>query len=704
MSTSKAIDKICIAATAIALVIAILMMYGENLGITAIARTMGYENRLFSTDKVHTVDIVMDDVDGFFEDAMSEEYVTAAVVIDGESYKNIALRAKGNTSLSNVADYGNNRYSLKIEFDHYDKSSTYHGLDKLCLNNIIQDNTYMKDYLVYNMMLQFGVDAPLCSFAYITINGEDFGLYLAVEGIEDSFMTRYFNSEGNLYKPDSMSMGGGKGMGKDFNMDDFDFGDVEDFLEENDIDSFDDITSDDIQQFAEENGIEIPDNFDISDLENMPEMGGMPDMGGMSRGDGEAPEMPDGEDGEMPEMPEGEDDEMPEMPTGEDGEAPEMPEGENGENPPEKPEGDMQPDMGGDGKGGNQGGGMDTGRGSSDVKLQYIDDDYDSYSNIFDNAKTDITDSDKDTLIASLKKLSDCEDLENVVDIDEVLRYWVVHNYVVNGDSYTGSMIHNYYLYENEGKLSMIPWDYNLAFGGFQGGNASSTVNDDIDSPLSTGNDSRPMWDWVTSSDEYTEAYHEYFSEFLAQIDIESIIDNAYSLIAEYVEKDPTKFCTYDEFVTGVETLKEFCSLRTLAVENQLAGIDEQVDSSGITLSDMGSMNNTMGGMSMGGEKGDMSFGGNRDKATEEGVTNTANEENGSNIPDEKPTEEQSETQSDNQKEMPGEMPSVEDGEMPEMPNGENGEMPEMPSDGQGKMPGGEQGGMPDAGSNGTST
>ena len=83
--------------------------------------------------------------------------------------------------------------------------------------------------------------------------------------------------------------------------------------------------------------------------------------------------------------------------------------------------------------------------GSEDVKLQYIDDDPDSYANIFDNAKTDISEADEQRLIAPLKKLSAYEDLEDVLDTDKVLRYFVVHNFVVNGDSYTGSMIHNYY-------------------------------------------------------------------------------------------------------------------------------------------------------------------------------------------------------------------------------------------------------------------
>lgn len=92
---------------------------------------------------------------------------------------------------------------------------------------------------------------------------------------------------------------------------------------------------------------------------------------------------------------------------------------------------------------------------------------------------------DEKRLIASLKKLSSYEDLEDVLDMDAVLRYFVVHNFVVNGDSYTGSMIHNYYLYEQDGKLSMLPWDYNLAFGGFQGNDAESAVNDPIDDVLS---------------------------------------------------------------------------------------------------------------------------------------------------------------------------------------------------------------------------
>ena len=234
--------------------------------------------------------------------------------------------------------------------------------------------------------------------------------------------------------------------------------------------------------------------------------------------------------------------------------------------------------------------------GSSDVKLQYIDDNIDSYSNILNSAKTDITEADQRRLIESLKNLSNGEHIEPVVDIEQVIRYFVVHNYVCNGDSYTGSMIHNYYLYEENGQMAMIPWDYNLAFGTFQSGDANAVINTSIDSPISGGSsDDRPMWNLIVKNKEYLEMYHQYFEEFLNKADIDGIINNTYSLIKSYVEKDPTAFYSYEEFEKGVETMRKFCSLRSESISLQLANGKTAsdmgyVDGSELTLSDMGSM------------------------------------------------------------------------------------------------------------------
>ena len=247
------------------------------------------------------------------------------------------------------------------------------------------------------------------------------------------------------------------------------------------------------------------------------------------------------------------------------------------------------------------------GMGSSVTKLQYIDDDPASYSTIFDSAKTDITDADRDRLIASLKQLSANENLPEVLNIDDVLRYFVVHNYVVNGDSYTGSMVHNYYLYEEDGRLSMIPWDYNLAFGTFMGGNGTSSVNNDIDKVLSD----RPMQAWIFSDKAYSRQYYALYTQLLEQVDVQGIIDSAYALIAPYVEKDPTAFCSYAEFQTGVETMKTFCRLRSESVRLQLSGSTETVSTGTLDLSAMGSMGGGMGGF------GGRDFGGRENTDTE---------------------------------------------------------------------------------------
>lgn len=551
MSTHKNIDKICCVVLAFVLVFTSVFMYvgvtrANSLGSFCEGTSLGYENRLFDISYVHKINIEMDDWDGFIEECKNEEYSACTITIDGEKYANIGIRAKGNSSLTQVDSLNSSRYSFKVELDHYQDGSSYYGLDKFCLNNIIQDNTYMKDYVSYQLMNQFGVNAPLCSYAYITVNGQDWGLYLAVEGVEDSFLKRNYGDDfGNLYKPDSMNMGGGRGNGKKFNQEDME---------------------------------KMKEKFS-SDMQ-----------------DGKIPQMPT--ESQMSEMEKNK--AVPNDALSEKLEeiSQQISQEKENENTKSGEGDDFGKDKRKDGR---------KGFGSDDVSLIYSDDNTDSYSNIFDNAKTDVTKSDKERLISSIKQMNEKENIEEVVDVEQVIRYFVVHNFLCNFDSYTGSMIHNYYLYEKNGKMSMIPWDYNLAFGGFMsGGNATSLVNYPIDSPVSGGTtDSRPMLAWIFSNDTYTKLYHDYFNRFIAQCFdneyVTTLIEQANRLISPYVKKDPTKFCTYEEFESGVSTLEQFCKLRASSIKGQLAGTipstsdgqeenkNSLVDASSVKISDMGS-------------------------------------------------------------------------------------------------------------------
>ena len=607
MVKSKTVNLICCICLGVMLILAVVVWVSKAAEGRQKTVEMGYES-LFDKSYVHTIDIEIDNWTTFIDNATGEEYVACNVTIDGEKINNVGLRAKGNTSLSSVATMGSEKYSFKIEFDHFDDGTLYKGLDKLSLNNLIYDATMMKDYLAYTLMGEMDVPSPLCSYVEITVNGESWGLYLAVEGVEESFMQRNNMTRGELYKPDSLSFGGGRGNGRGFDMEQFRVDD------------------------DEESSASVQSSMPASMPTDM-SFGGMSFPGGNMPGGSNMPSggsMPNG--GSMPSSG---------MPMGGDFSGMTPPTGDMGNfNPGDFASGDFASMdfssmdfsvFGSSDSESREGfsiagfaGNFNFGMGSSDVKLQYIDNDPDSYSNIFDNAKTKVSRTDKQRLINSLEKLSSGEDIENVVYTDEVISYLAVHDFLQNSDSYTGMMVHNYYLYEEDGQLAIIPWDYNLAFGGMNGSDGTSLVNSPIDTPVTSGSTSdRPLIGWIFEDEDALNQYHETYSYFVSEY-IESgwladEISRVYEMIRPYVESDGNSFYSAEEFDEAIDTLQDYCSLRGESIRGQLEGTIPStsngqrnasaslVNASGLDVSSMGSMGGNRGGFGGGDEN---SFGG----------------------------------------------------------------------------------------------
>lgn len=536
MAGSKTIDRACCLAIAVMLILTVAVWAGKAAAGKQSAVIVGYEG-LFDTGYVHTIDIEIADWDGLIASATQEAYTECSVTIDGEKISNVGIRAKGNTSLSSVASMGSQKYSFKIEFDQFVKGKTYRGLDKLSLNNLIYDATMMKDYLAYMLMNRAGVPSPLCSYVQITVNGEPWGLYLAVEGVEDGFMERNNMTAGELYKPDSMSFGGGRGNGRDFEFDQFRVKDNENT----------ESTESNSDASSKTEGVgnplgQPPGGFGGGSMPpGMTPPNGMSFPGGFQPPEGMS--LPDGF-----QMPDG---------AGKDGAA--------------------SSSAGKDGFFQFGSGMFNFGMGSSDVKLQYIDDDPDSYSNIFNNAKTNVGKKDKARLIEALKTLNG-ENAQDAVFTDEVIRYLAVHDFLQNGDSYTGMMVHNYYLYEEDGKLAILPWDYNLAFGGMGGGDASATVNSPIDTPVSNGTGSdRPLIAWIFRDEAATAKYHEVYSQFIADTVESGWLANEISRVAEmirpYVESDANSFYSSEEFDTAMKALRDGDTVYAVAKTEETSAV-----------------------------------------------------------------------------------------------------------------------------------
>ena len=422
--------KIALGAAVLAAALVLLLgLAGKAGAILPAGENPGYVSRLFDGSRVHRVDIQVEDWEAFLASAPEEEYIPATVEIDGEAFRQVGLRAKGNNSLRLTAEYGLSRYSLKLEFDHYTDGS-YHGLDKLSLDASFQDNSYLKTWLAFDIMEFLGVPTPLRSFVWVTVNGQPWGLFLAVEEPEEAFARRNFGANhGQLYKPDYRSL-------------------------------------------AEEN---------------------------------------------------------------------------------------------------------------ADVHLRYTTDEPEDYPGIFENAKLESSAADRQRLVDSLKTLDSGQRLEEAVDVDEVLRYFVGQVFVMNWDSYLGHTGHNYLLYEEEGKLSMLPWDYNLAFGTYALGMTDPITDPNVllNYPILTPAPGeymtkRHLYHKLLQVEEYFQQYQAYFRWFLAEYvesgELSAALWQAAELIAPYVKSDPTAFCSYEDHRLAVETLEQVCLLRAESARGQLEG------------------------------------------------------------------------------------------------------------------------------------
>jgi len=148
------------------------------------------------------------------------------------------------------------------------------------------------------------------------------------------------------------------------------------------------------------------------------------------------------------------------------------------------------------------------------------------------------------------------EEIEKVLDVDETLRYLAVSALIVHLDNYI-AMGHNYYLYDNNGKFIIIPWDLNMAFGTFNYGlSTEQLINYYIDEPSGGPMVERPLIDRLLSYPPYLEKYHEYLAELLegpfSVAAMESRINELANLIRPYVENDEYKFFTTRQFEGGI--------------------------------------------------------------------------------------------------------------------------------------------------------
>lgn len=126
------------------------------------------------------------------------EYVECRVVVDGkETWRKVGVKLKGSAGSFRELD---DKPGLTLKLDKFGEQQTFHGLHKFHLNNGVQDDTYLAEWLGHEVFTTAGLPAPRVAHARVVVDGRDLGFYVLRESFDKQFLQRCFGSRGgNLY-------------------------------------------------------------------------------------------------------------------------------------------------------------------------------------------------------------------------------------------------------------------------------------------------------------------------------------------------------------------------------------------------------------------------------------------------------------------------------------------------------------------------
>jgi hypothetical protein len=123
-------------------------------------------------------------------------YAPTGDTADEIALAGVGIRLKGWASFQPL----DQKPAFKIKFDEFVPDQELLGLERLTLNNMVQDMGMVRERLVYRYLRELGVPAPLCNHARVYVNDVYYGLYANLQSLDKTFVKSLFEpSPGNLY-------------------------------------------------------------------------------------------------------------------------------------------------------------------------------------------------------------------------------------------------------------------------------------------------------------------------------------------------------------------------------------------------------------------------------------------------------------------------------------------------------------------------
>jgi hypothetical protein len=181
---------------------------GDDTGESSTGGPLDSENGVFVLDRVIEASITLPEASWASLEADPYEYVPATLVFDGVTFEQVGVRLKSH--IGSFRDLSG-KASFKVDLNRYDERLAIGSLERLNLNNMVQDTAKLHELLAYHVWRLGGVATPRVGYVWLTVNGEVFGLYANVEVYDDAFLERNWeDGSGTLYDGDYRVWFGGR--------------------------------------------------------------------------------------------------------------------------------------------------------------------------------------------------------------------------------------------------------------------------------------------------------------------------------------------------------------------------------------------------------------------------------------------------------------------------------------------------------------
>jgi hypothetical protein len=149
------------------------------------------------------------------------EYVPATFALtQGEqSYEPIVvgIALKGNEAGSFRSI--DQKAAFKIKFNTFVRGQRFLGLKGIKLNNMVEDPSMTHEAMSYAMLGHLGIPAARAGYAFVVLNGQDYGLHASIERLDDIWAELHFSSTQHLYEALAVGVDVQPGQEGDFEAD-----------------------------------------------------------------------------------------------------------------------------------------------------------------------------------------------------------------------------------------------------------------------------------------------------------------------------------------------------------------------------------------------------------------------------------------------------------------------------------------------------